>query len=148
MISVVPPNQTTSKSIHPSPLTAKKRKLFEKAQLKRRYAKLLKKEGMTTTSPPSHELEATKDDPEIGSSISTSTPVVANKIRRGGAEDRSRHQGGCDEKTHRDRGQEVDGAGNTKPGGKGKPLQQHQQQQHQQHRPDPFKKAKVNIYPS
>lgn len=122
----------------PAPhLPANKRKLFEKAQLKRQYAKLLRKDaanGGLSAQPPVHIDTADADTsphPRNEAESGPSPPVVENK-RKKGAEGRARRQrrDGHEEGAREHNALETS---NTKSG-----------KIRREHRPDPFKEAKVN----
>ncbi|CAM9961657.1 unnamed protein product [Ascophyllum nodosum] len=132
---------------------ANKRKLFEKAQLKRRYAKLLKKEGLANTSSLTHESQQTRCDPtddiaytDVEGEPGSSAPSVAERRPEETAVTEDRNQG-CSIKEDdgqnrrrvgerkRRREQHAEGTGRTKSEKRETPLQQH--------RPDPFKEAKA-----
>ncbi|CAM9184352.1 unnamed protein product, partial [Hapterophycus canaliculatus] len=119
---------------------ANKRKLFEKAQLKRQYAKLLKKEAMVAGDDGSGDAQSggqVRND--IPTGRVTSSPERKQKQRTKAREVRQRHD---PHKKRDDREREEDAAIDG---------QQEQQQQHSKtgklrrpgHRPDPFKAAKA-----
>lgn len=129
-------NSTVVFSHAPRP-PANKRKLFEKAQLKRQYAKLLRKDaanGGLSAQPPVHIETAdvdTSPQPKNEAESGPSAPTVGNKEKKG-AERRVRRQrqDGHEEGAREHNTLE---AKNTKSG-----------KIRREHRPDPFKEAKVN----
>lgn len=115
---------------------ANKRKLFEKAQLKRQYAKLLKKEAATAGG--EHEAEAAQSDAVAGAGgeePGSLSPKRKRKEEAKAAETKQRRAG----RDGREEGQREQGK--VKEGGQqqGKPGKW----KRPEHRPDPFKAAKV-----
>lgn len=129
-------NSTVVFSHAPRP-PANKRKLFEKAQLKRQYAKLLRKDaanGGLSAQPPVHIETAdvdTSPQPKNEAESGPPAPTVGNKEKKG-AERRVRRQR---QDGHEEGAQEHNTleTTNTKSG-----------KIRREHRPDPFKEAKVN----
>ena len=118
-------------------LPANKRKLFEKAQLKRQYAKLLRKDaanGRLSAQPSVHiEIAEVDNGPQTKNEAESepSTPIVGNiwEKAQGGGVKRQRRDG----KEKGAREHEASETSNTKSG-----------KIRRAHRPDPFKEAKVN----
>ncbi|CAM9680651.1 unnamed protein product [Ectocarpus fasciculatus] len=118
---------------------AKKRKLFEKAQLKRQYAKLLKKEAVTARG--EHGPEAPRSD---------GAAVVGKKRRADGlvlTPNRKRREeaGGRELKRRREHSDDREKSGEIHQVAEGRKQEQPKpgKWRRPEHRPDPFKAAKA-----
>lgn len=136
---------------------ANKRKLFEKAQLKRQYAKFLKKEAQTeSVGGASHHHQAHQDgdkkDSQLAQTASPSghdrRPTLRQEIAITGAGKRKRgvrsaiteEQEGRQDNVDRDRhGGQGEGEGVQS----GESRNQEKGKRRKGHRPDPFQEAKV-----
>ncbi|CAM9376218.1 unnamed protein product [Ectocarpus fasciculatus] len=122
---------------------AKKRKLFEKAQLKRQYAKLLKKEAVTARG--EHGPEAPRSD---------GAAVVGKKRRADGlvlTPNRKRREeaGGRELKRRREHSDDREKSGEIHQVAEGRKQEQPKpgKWRRPEHRPDPFKAAKLGPSP-
>ncbi|CAM9134057.1 unnamed protein product, partial [Pylaiella littoralis] len=119
---------------------ANKRKLFEKAQLKRQYAKLLKKEGATAIRSDVHdnvkygEAAHSKTMGDVGDEEQTSSVALSTKREREERANAGETNYGCDDRDGRDEGQQRRNVKDEQqdPGKRRRP----------EHRPDSFKAAK------
>lgn len=123
---------------------ANKRKLFEKAQLKRQYAKLLKKEAADTGGGGGEEHEAEAAQPDVAGDAGGEERVEVSLKRK--RKDGAKEVGETKQKRdNRDGGRKGQREQGTKEGG-------HQQQgkpgkwRRPEPRPDPFKAAKVRRF--
>lgn len=123
--------------VRPLQRLANKRKLFEKAQLKRQYAKLLKKEAASAGGGGEHEAEAAQSDVVAdagGEERAALSPKRKRKEEAKAVETKHRRDGRDGrEKGQRERGTTEGGQQQGKPGKRKRP----------EPRPDPFKGAKV-----
>lgn len=112
--------------------TANKRKLFEKAQLKRQYAKLLKKEAAGEHgSPALAETERFESKSQKGREGELAPSPLSNRRRKGW---RGRRLNDVDKQEDGEREQHTEEAKDTS-----------EKRRRPEHRPDPFKEAKVRL---
>lgn len=121
---------------------ANKRKLFEKAQLKRQYAKLLKKEAATAGGAEVHanikfgKAAQSNAVADVGDKERAGSLTLSPKRKRKERAEDGETNPGCDDRDGHEKGQREQHA---KKGGQ----QQRGKWRRPEHRPDPFKAAKV-----
>lgn len=118
---------------------ANKRKLFEKAQLKRQYAKVLKKEVAVA------DLSSSRDDEILGPDCYTARGAALQELQREvlptctmQMEARERDTAGQEYRHEKDTGARDRGREE-----RGGPVREAGKRRRQGHRPDPFHEAKV-----